>query len=349
MNAVDSGAATTRVTREGNPVRVCVFGAGAIGGVVAVKLAETGHDPLVVARGRVLEALRDGPAHCRDHGREYRQRLRVLSSDDTESAGVQDLLLIAVKAYHLAAAIPRLTPLIGPDTVVVPMLNGLPWWYCKGLLGPLAGRDLASIDPGGRIDKALPARQLVGCSVYIAASCPRPGHYLNVGPRTLVLGAVDPGSTALSGVASRALASAGFRVRESTDIRHAIWEKLWGNAFVNPVSVLTGALMNQLFADPRVSALGRAMVAEVCAVAAGSGVTVHTDIEARWRRWGAVEDFRTSMLQDFEQGRPIELETILGAVCELGRLTATATPTLDLIYALTRQKAELAGCYPDLL
>ncbi len=327
-------------------MKITVFGAGAIGGLIAGKIAASGQDCTLVARGETVGRLQASGLSIHERGQVYEGRPTVLDSADTASAGPQDIVILATKAHHLEAALPAITPLVGPQTIIVPAINGIPWWYTHGTdRKQIAERTLVSVDPGGKLAAALPAAQMVGCVVYIAADIPRPGTINSVGPRRLMLGDVATAGNAMSGKVAKVLEKADFRAPFGDDIRQQVWVKLWGNIHANPISVLTAATMEQTIDDPHVRAVSRTMMAETEAVASALDIDLGMSIDERLDQGKGLGAFKTSMLQDFEKGRSIELDAILGAVIELADWLSIDTPMLKAIYGLTRLRAITAGCY----
>ena len=311
-------------------MRIGIIGAGAIGGWVAAKLAAAGEEVAILARGATAGALRQGLELVEDGATTV---VQPQVSDSAGQLGEPDLLIIAVKAPALAGAARAATPMIGPRTMILPMLNGVPWWFDEG-------ERLISVDPDGAIAAALPLSQVVGCVVH--ASCRREGAARIVVAHAdkLILG--EPAGGGSDRVASlcRLFARAGIGCEASAEIRRAIWYKLWGNATINPLSALTRATADQLLADPDLRAFMLAVMAELAAVGAAIGCPIAESGEDRMAVTARLGAFRTSMLQDVEAGRPIELEALLGAPRELARRARVATPDLDLLYAMT---ARLAG------
>ncbi len=331
-------------------MRIAIFGAGAVGGLIGARLTAAGADPLVVARGATAEALAERGLVLDDRGERLETQPRVAS--DPHAAGPQDAVVLALKAHQIAPALPSIRPLVGPKTLVVPAINGVPWWYFQGAYAetfegpdtpPLAGARLDSLDPDGALANAFPAQQLVGCVVYVAAVVPETGTVVGSGPRRLELGAVD--STAPAALASLAdtLSGAGLDAPVVPDIRAAVWRKLWGNLWANPLSVATGGTMEELGGDAEVRGVAAGMMAEAERIANRLGVFFPMDIETRIDQGASLGPFKSSMLQDFERGRAIELAAILGAVREIGRRLDIPTPTIDTVHALVRLKARLAG------
>ncbi|WP_118857853.1 2-dehydropantoate 2-reductase [Sphingomonas mesophila] len=307
-------------------MKVAVVGAGAIGGWVAARLALAGHDPAVLVRpGRDLPSLSL-------EGAEERQMVAIHSSDEAAEFGPQDVVVLAVKAFALAEAVEAAAPLIGPATAVVPMVNGVPWWF--------ADPPLASVDPGGRIAAALPLERVVGCVVHAAVR--REGERIIVQQADkLILGEPGGGDSARVAAIAGLFAKAGIRAEASAEIRRAIWYKAWGNMTVNPLSALTGAAADRIIAECRPLLL--ACMEEARAIGAAIGCPITESGEARISVTERLGAFKTSMLQDSEAGRPIELEALLGAPLELARRHGVAAPQLAALYAMTRLMGEARG------
>jgi 2-dehydropantoate 2-reductase len=322
-------------------MKVGVLGIGAVGGLIAARLARAGHEVSALARGATLEALRRHGLRLDEGGAVSSHALEV--SDDPAALGAQDLLVIGLKGPALADVATRATPMIGPETLVLPAMNGVPWWFLR--FGPVQ-RALSSIDPDGRIDAALPLSRVLGCVVHLAASTPEPGLVkANFGKR-LIVGEPGGGASARVDAVCRTLADAGFDAEASTDVRREIWFKLWGNMTANPISALTGATLSGLHEDPLVNDFVRAAMGEAAAIGARIGCPIAQSADERIavaRQLGAV---KTSMLQDVEAGRPIELDAIVGAVHEIGRRVGVATPFIGALLGLTRLMARQRGLYP---
>jgi 2-dehydropantoate 2-reductase len=318
-------------------MRITVFGAGAIGGYVAVKLASAGHDVSIVARGAHLVAIRERGLVVDERG--VRRGLRLRATDRAEELGVQELVIIAVKAHALAAAAPEIAALLGPGTILLPAQNGIPWWFSYRASGGLEALPIVAVDPDGRIAVQLDPARVIGCVVYLAAAVTEPGLIRSFGGNRLVLGEPDGRATARLARVSELLAGAGVKIETTTWIRDAVWTKLWGNVAFNPLSVLTGAGMGSMAEDPAVRAVLRAAMQEMQQVALRLGARFHRDVDERIEEARRVGDFKTSMLQDVEAGRPIEIEAMVGAVVELGRRVGVETPLLETIGALARLRA----------
>jgi 2-dehydropantoate 2-reductase len=311
-------------------VKVAVVGAGAIGGWVAAELALAGIDVTVIARGETLalidsEGLRltqAGATHC----------VAVATAETAAGLGVHDVVAIAVKAPALPELATELEPLIGPGTLIVPMLNGVPWWFTD--------EPLWSVDPDCAIADALPFEQVVGCVVH--ASCRReaPNHVQVVHADKLILG--EPGGAASARVERlcRLFSNAAIRCEASDNVRRAIWYKLWGNATINPLSALTRSTADKLLGDESIRGLMAEAMDELAQVGAAIGCPIAESAEDRMAVTARLGAFKSSMLQDVEAGRPIELEALLGAPREIARRVDVSTPQLDRIYAMTRLMAE---------
>lgn len=315
---------------RGLSVRIGVVGAGAIGGWIAAELALAGNDIGILARGETLrlidcEGLRlseGGSLHC----------VAVRASADAAELGPQDVLIVAVKAPALPELAPRLGPLIGRSTAILPMLNGVPWWFTQ--------EPLRSVDPAGAIAPALPFDQIVGCVVH--ASCRReaPNHVQVVHADKLILGEPDGGSSDRVESLAALFESAGIPCDRSEDVRRAIWYKLWGNATINPLSALTRATADKLLHDAAIRGFMAEAMDELAAVGAAIGCPIAQSADDRMAVTARLGAFKSSMLQDVEAGRPIELEALLGAPREIARRVRIPTPQLDRLYAMSRLMAE---------
>ena len=322
-------------------MKICVYGAGAIGGLLGAYLARAGEDVTLIARGEHLAAMRQKGLKVTGPGGAFTVQPRA--TDDPKEAGAQDYVIVAVKAQAVPGIADKMAPLLGPKTGVVMAVNGVPWWYFHGVEGPLAGKRLTSVDPDGRQWELIGPQRAIGCVVYPAAEITVPGELLHVEGDRFSLGEPDGTKSERVVALSKALIAAGLKAPVKTDIRGEIWVKLWGNVAFNPISALTGATLKRICEDAGTRACAKAMMLETQAVAAKLGVTMPIEVERRIDGAAAVGEHKTSMLQDFERGRPIELDAIVGAVAELGRLVEVPTPMIDAIYALTRQKAAVVG------
>ena len=320
-------------------MKVAIVGAGAVGGVLGAKLAAAGNEVCLLARGAHLEALRRDGLTLVDHPGGARSTHRLAASDEPADFGAQDLVVIALKAQAIAAMLPRLRPLLKDDTVVVPAINGLPWWYFHREGGPHDGRALRSLDPAATMFGDLDCRRVVGCVVHFAAEVRAPGEVHHTGGRRLILGEPDRSQSGrLHGICA-ALERAGFEAQASADIRLDVWVKLLGNLSFNPVAALTGYLMNEICADEAVLEVIRAMMVEGMAVSAHFGCPMPMTPDQRIdiaRQLGAA---KISMLQDLERGRPLELAAVVGSVIELAGLAGIPVPTIRMVHALTQARA----------
>jgi 2-dehydropantoate 2-reductase len=325
-------------------MKVCIVGAGAIGGLIATRLALAGRFRVcALARGATLTALREHGWRVESGGALL--RAPAVASGAAADLGVQDLVVVAVKGPALSALAPALAPLIGPGTVVLPAMNGVPWWFCMGVPG-FEGRPLERVDPGGRIAAAIPFDAVLGCVVHMAASTPEPGRVLHRMGRGLIVGEPRGGRSARAQRVADLLSEAGFEATHSADVRQDVWYKLWGNLTMNPVSALTGATTEALLADPLVRAFCSAAMEEAAAIGAGIGVPIAQSAEDRHAVTAKLGPFRTSMLQDVDAGRPIELDAIVGAVQEIGSRLGLSTPNVDALFGLVRLFARGRGLYP---
>src|SRR5215472_3695588 len=326
-------------------LRICVVGAGAIGGFLGTHLALEGTAAVsALARGATLMALRGHGWRLEENGARLDAPV-TRASDDPRELGVQDLIVIAVKGPALPALAPTLTPLMGPNTVVLPAMNGVPWWFGAGIaaIGP---RPLASVDPGGGILAAIGTERVIGCVVHASATSAAPGIALHRVGRGLIIG--EPGgesSPRLQRLQSL-LSRAGFETTVSGRIRYDIWYKLWGNMTMNPVSALTGATLDRVLDDELVRGFCSAAMREAATVGARIGCNVQESAEDRHavtRKLGAA---KTSMLQDVEARRPLELDALVGVVREIGQRVGVATPSIDALFGLTRLFGRVRGLYP---
>jgi 2-dehydropantoate 2-reductase len=326
-------------------LKICVVGAGAIGGFLGTRLARApGTSVSALARGATLSALRDQGWRLEEDGALVRAPV-ALASEDPHELGVQDLVLIALKAPALPQVAASLTPLLGPGTVVLPAMNGVPWWFSHGIEA-LGDEPLASVDPGGGIARALPVERVIGCVVHAGVSVREPGVTRHSMGRRLIIGEPAGGTSERVVALAATLSEAGFEVSTSQRVRYDIWYKLWGNMTMNPVSALTGATMDRVLEDELLRAFSAAAMREAAAVGERIGCQVTEspqDRHAVTRRLGA---FRTSMLQDVEAGRPFELDALVGAVREIGARVGVATPTIDALFGMTRLFGRVRGLYP---
>ena len=316
-------------------MKIAVVGAGAIGGYLGAKLALAGEEVTCIVRNRNLEAIRAGGLRLllRD-GREERAP-SVRAVQNMAEAGPQDVVLLTVKAHQVADLLPGLRELFGPQTAVVTMINGVPWWYFHRLAGPYEGRRLESVDPGGRIAAAIEPGRVIGSVVYPAAELVQPGLVRVIEGNRFTLGEPDGTRSARIEALSQAMMKAGFKAPVAKDIRGEIWVKLWGNLSFNPISALTHATLEEICRFPPTRALAAAMMSEAQRVGEALGVQFRIGLDQRIAGAEAVGAHKTSMLQDVENGRALELAALVAAVIELGRIAGVPTPTIEAIHAAT--------------
>ncbi|WP_300708510.1 2-dehydropantoate 2-reductase [Limnohabitans sp.] len=324
--------------------KVAIVGAGAIGGWMGMHLAQAGAQVSVLARGDTLQALQKSGLQMHQGGTLH--TVPVSASSDAATLGVQDLVVISVKAPALASVAAQVGPLIGPNTVVLTAMNGVPWWFLQGFGGPVAGRSLSSVDPDGAIAQALPAQHIIGCVVHASCSVDAPGvirHHFGDG---LIVGEPSGESSDRVQALHALLQQAGFNATLSPQIQKDIWYKLWGNMTVNPVSAITGATTDRILDDELVRGFISQVMLEAKAIGERIGIPIAQapeDRHAMTRKLGA---FKTSMLQDVQAGKPVELDALVSAVRELGQLTQVATPFTDALLGLSRLHARGLGLYP---
>ena len=316
-------------------MRIVIVGAGAIGGYIGARLCRVGADVVLVARGAHLRAIQERGLQVQ--GPDEHFTVKAEATDDLTSLGTADVVFLGVKAQSLPELAPRLRPLFASETVVVSLQNGLPWWYFEPDGPPAAVGRLERLDPGGAIGEAIEPRRVVGSIAYFSTELSAPGVIQHIEGRRLTLGEPDGTRSERARRIAEALIAAGFRCPVTTRIRHEIWVKLAGNAAFNPISALTGATLEELARDPETSRLARAVMAEAEAVAAALGITLPVSIDQRLAGAGQVGAHKTSMLQDFEAGRPMELDAIVGTVVELGDRLGVPVPAMQAVYACARR------------
>jgi 2-dehydropantoate 2-reductase len=326
-------------------MKVCIVGVGAIGGFIGTRLAAAGHAQVsALARGATLQALRS-------HGWRLNTAQGLLqapaeASDQPAALGPQDLVVISVKGAALTQVARSLAPLIGANTMVMPAMNGVPWWFCQRVAG-FPGGPLQTVDPAGEIGAAIAYGHVLGCVVHASTSTPEPGLVQHKMGRGLIVGEPAGGRSDRAQRVVDLLAASGFDATHSTDIRYDIWYKLWGNMTMNPVSALTGATADRILADPLVRSFCSAAMAEAQAIGARIGCPIGQSPEDRHVITAKLGAFKTSMLQDAEAGRPIELDAIVAVVREIGERLGVATPNIDALLGLTRLFGRVHGLYPE--
>ena len=336
-------------------MKIAVVGLGAVGGLMAARLARAGLPVSGLARGATLTAVRDMGLRVQEGGQETVARLPV--SDDPAVLGPQDLVVIALKGPALTVAAESLRPLLAERTIVLPAMNGVPWWFMRTMharngaveKAPSVDAPLASVDPDGRIERSLPLSQVLGCVVHLTCSSPEPGLVKHGFGQRLIIGEPAGGASARTESVCRTLGEAGFVAEPSADIRTDIWYKLWGNMTTNPISALTGATTDRILDDPLVHAFMLRAMAEAAAIGARIGCPIEQSGEQRMVVTRQLGGFRTSMLQDAAAGRPLELDALVGAVHEIGSRLGVEAPNIGALLGLTRLMARERGLYASTL
>jgi 2-dehydropantoate 2-reductase len=320
-------------------MRIAIFGAGAIGGYMGAKLALAGAaEVTLIARGPHLRAMQERGLKLIESEGETVVRPRL--AQDGVEAGPQDVVVLALKAHSITPALDSIKPLLGPDTAVLTAQNGVPWWYFYKQPGPYENRRLESVDPGGRIWDEIGPDRVIGCVVYPACEIIEPGVVQHIEDNRFSLGEPDGSRSDRVAALAKALIAAGLRAPLRTRLRGEIWVKLWGNVALNPVSVLTRATLDQICGDPETRAFVRAVMVEAEAVATALGEQMPVDVDARLNGAQEVGAHKTSMLQDLELGRPLEIDAIVGAVVELSQLTGVPAPNLSALHGMVRLLAK---------
>ncbi|KJS08389.1 MAG: 2-dehydropantoate 2-reductase [Hoeflea sp. BRH_c9] len=325
-------------------MKICIFGAGAIGGYMAAKLAQAGADVSVVARGPHLAAMRENGLTLIEHDRDP-VTVPIRASDDPADFGTQDYVIVTLKAHSVPPVVSRMQPLIGEQTTIVSGVNGIPWWYFHKIGGPLEGTRLESVDPGNMQWDGFGPDRVLGCVVYPAVEVSAPGIIKHVEGNRFSLGEPDGSKSERALALSSVLGAAGLKAPVRPQLRDEIWVKLWGNLSFNPISALTLATLDVLCTDTGTRDVARRMMVEAQGIAEKLGVKFPISVERRIDAGAAVGAHRTSMLQDLDAGRPMEIDALVGSVQELGRVTGTPTPVIDTVLALTRLRAKSAGLY----
>jgi len=326
-------------------MKVCVYGAGAIGGWIGHGLAQAGCNVSMVARGATLDALLLHGLRLND-GKAITSQA-VVSTDKPAELGVQDLVVLAVKAPSLPAVARQIAPLLGPDTIVVTAMNGVPWWFLQGFGGVLAGTRLASVDPDGALAAAVPVQHIIGCVVHASCSVDKLGQVQHHFGNRLIVGEPSGEKTERVLQLAALLEKAGFAAPVSEQIQKDIWFKLWGNMTVNPISALTGATTDLIMKDELVRGFISQVMLEAKEIGARIGIHIDQLPEDRHQITRKLGAFKTSMLQDVEAGKVLELDALVTVVKELGGLTGVAVPYIDALLGLARLKAQVNGLYGD--
>ena len=324
-------------------MKVCIFGAGAIGGYMGVKLAKAGADVSLVARGPHLAAMQEKGLTLIEEGETT--TVPVTASDDPAALGVQDYVIVTLKAHSVPPVVSKMAPLIGTNTTIVSGVNGVPWWYFHKLEGTHEGTRLQSVDPGNVQWDGFGPDRVLGCVVYPAAEVIEPGVIKHIEGNRFSLGEPDGSKSERALALSKILSNAGLKAPVRPKLRDEIWVKLWGNLSFNPISALTHATLDVLCTDEGTRAVARNMMVEAQEIAERLGVKFPIDVDRRIAGGAAVGAHRTSMLQDLDQKRPMEIDALVASVQELGRVTDVATPTIDTVLGLIRLRARTAGLY----
>jgi len=321
-------------------LKIAIIGVGAIGGYVGIRLALAGEDVTFIARGANLETLRSRGIRLMTADGGEQALAKVKATDDYATAGPQDVVILALKAHQVEAVALEVPKLFGPDTVVIPMQNGIPYWYFHRYPGELAGTRVRSVDPSGLIGEHIPCERVIGCVVYPAAELLSPGVIKHVEGNRFPVGEPDGTTSARVTRVSECLIRGGLQAPVVGDIRAEIWLKLWGNLTFNPISALSRATLADICQYPPSRAVAAAMMAEAEIVANKLGITFRVSLEKRISGAERVGHHKTSMLQDVESARTLEIDALLGSVMEMARLTDTPTPHIDTVYALTKLLAK---------
>ncbi|MGA0300470.1 MAG: 2-dehydropantoate 2-reductase [Paracoccaceae bacterium] len=324
-------------------MKICVFGAGAIGGYMGVKLAQAGADVSLVARGPHLAAMQQNGLRLIEEGQEH--KVSVSASDTPADLGEQDYIIVTLKAHSVPPVVEKMRPLIGKNTTIVSGVNGVPWWYFHKIGGPLEGTRLHSVDPDDAQWNGFGPDNVLGCVVYPAAEVIEPGVIKHIEGNRFSLGEPDGSKSERAIALSQALSAAGLKAPVRPKLRDEIWVKLWGNLSFNPISALTHATLDVLCTDEGTRPIARAMMLEAQEIAEKLGVKFPIDVERRIDGGAAVGAHRTSMLQDLDQGRPMEIDALVASVQELGKITQTPTPIIDTVLGLVRLRARTANLY----
>ncbi len=324
-------------------MRICIYGAGAIGGYLGVQLALAGADVSLIARGPHLAAMQQHGIKLLIAGEERVAFPRC--TDDPAELGIQDIVIVTLKAPAWPKIVDSIQPLLGEETAVVTAVNGIPWWYFYALNSPWRDYQLESVDPGGHIWQNIRPERAIGCVVYPATEIVAPGVIKHISGNRFSLGEPSGERTERVKAVSKIMGQAGLKAPVRSHIRNDIWVKLWGNLSFNPVSALTGATLDVIIDDPQTHLLIRKLMLEGQAIGEMLGVRFGLDVDQRIMGAAKVGAHKTSMLQDLERGRTLEIDALVTAVQEIGRLINVPTPTIDIILPLLQQRARLAGCY----
>ena len=324
-------------------MKICIYGAGAIGAWLGCELSRAGQDVTLIARGPHLKAMQQHGVKLLINGEERIGHPTCI--ENPADAGPQDYVIVTLKAPSVPGIVDSIQPLLGPETAVVTGVNGIPWWYFYKLEGPYENHQLESVDPGGAFWNAVGPERAIGCVVYPAAEITEPGVIRHIEGDRYILGEPDGQATERAEKLCEALKDAGFTSRVRNNIRDDIWVKLWGNLSFNPISALTHATLDKVAGEVGTQEVCRRMMLEAQEIGESLGARFRVDVERRIAGGAAVGAHKTSMLQDLELGRPMEIDALVTVVQELGHLVGVATPTIDVVLALIQQRARIAGTY----
>jgi 2-dehydropantoate 2-reductase len=329
-------------------MKICVYGAGAVGGLIAAWLARSGREVSVIARGRQLEAIRTGGLRLHDRERDTTEVYAVRAEPDPARLGPQDYVVVAVKAQSLPEVAQRIAPLVGEGTSILTAMNGVPWWFFDRLAFGAGRERLETLDPGGRLASAMPTERIIGCVIHLAASTPKPGLIRHNTGRRLILGEPGGRNTARTRRIAETLSAAGFEVEVSDAIEREFWVKLLGNVSFNPVSALTMSTSDRLIANKELRAYMVEVMREVLAIGRAVGVDAAIEPEARLDMARVLGVFKTSMLQDLEAGKPLEIDGLLAGTLEIAAKAGVPAPCTEGLFALIRARALATNQYQPL-
>jgi 2-dehydropantoate 2-reductase len=325
-------------------MKICIYGAGAVGGFIGTKLAHAGYKVSAIALGASLKALRENGFRLQSDGVTLTEKVRA--TDDPAELGPQDLVVLAVKATALSHVAQKIAPLIGPETIVLTAMNGISWWFFDGFGGEYAGTRLASVDPDGSIAAAIQTRNVVGCVVHGSFSMVEPGFARHGFGKRLIIGEPDGSDSERVRKLSQILVNVGLEIEVSPSIQTDIWFKLWGNMTMNPISAITGATCDRILDDSLVNRFCLDIMLETARIGARIGCHITQNGESRNEVTRQLGAFKTSMLQDVEAGRAVELDALVSSVREIAQKTGENTPNIDVLLGLTRLTARVRGLYP---
>jgi 2-dehydropantoate 2-reductase len=324
-------------------MKIAIYGAGAIGGLLGARLAAIGCDVGVVARGATLDAIRRHGLRIEDNGRSIAAPARA--EQDPAALGVQDIVIVAVKATALPDVAAHIAPLVGPHTLIVTAMNGVPWWFFESGNAPHAGMRIAALDADGTLAKSIPIAQVVGCVVHLSSSCPEPGLVRLGFGNGLIFGEPGGGTSTRTDELAALCKRAGFDAKASADIRSDIWYKLWGNMTMNPISAITGATCDRILDDPLLYKFCLSAMQEAADIGAKIGCLIAQSGEDRMAVTRKLGAFKTSMLQDAEAGKALEIDALVTVVHEIGKQVGVPTPSIDVLLGMARLYGRVHGLY----